>query len=81
MRITREQRKAWQAKTADSPFNRWLDGQVKRSDGTLALAKLYEVARRWGIEKRYDHLNPGHQRMIVGVMLRSRVPESEYAAE
>lgn len=79
MKITREQRDAWLTNTANSPFNRWLDKQVKPA-GTLDLNKLYEVARRFGIEKRYDHLNPGQQRMNVGVMLRTRVPVGEYAA-
>ncbi len=78
MTITREQREAWLKNTADSPFNRWLDRQVKSSDGTLDLDKLYEVARRYRIEKRYDHLNPGQQRMNIGVMLRNRVPAEEY---
>ena len=35
----------------------WLDGQVKRPDGTLDLEKLYAVAERYGIDKRYDRLN------------------------
>jgi len=81
MRITREQREAWKQKTADSPFNRWLGEQVKNSDGTLNLDKLYEVARRYGVNNRYEHLNPGQQRMNIGVRLRKRVPESEYKAE
>ena len=81
MRITREQREAWKLKTADSPFNRWLGEQVKNSDGTLDLEKLYEVARRYGIEERYKHLNPGQQRMNIGVMLRKRVHKSEYTTE
>ena len=78
MRITREQREAWKLKTANSPFNCWLGEQVKKSDGTLDLEKLYEVARRYGIEERYDHLNPGQKRMNIGVMLRKRVPEKVY---
>lgn len=78
MKISREQREAWVKNTANSPFNVWLDGQVKRPDGTLDLEKLYAVAARFGIEKRYDRLNPGQQRMNVGVMLRARVPQEEY---
>lgn len=78
MKITREQREAWVKNTANSPFNIWLNGQVKRSDGTLDLEKLYEVARRYEITKRYDDLNAGQQRMNIGVMLRSRVPSEEY---
>lgn len=79
MKITREQREAWVKNTANSPFNAWLDGQVKRPDGTLDLERLYEIAKRYGIDKRYDNLNPGQQRMNIGVMLRARVPQEEYS--
>jgi hypothetical protein len=77
MKITPEQRQAWLEKTAKSGFNVWLDQQVKGPDGKLDLERLYEVARRYGIEKRYDHLNPGQQRMNIGVMLRTRVTHEE----
>ncbi|NJO54518.1 MAG: hypothetical protein HC829_06465 [Bacteroidales bacterium] len=79
MKITREQREAWLRKTAASPFNKWLDNKVKRSDGTLDLDALYAVASEYGIKKRYDHLNPGQQRMTIGIMLRKAIPEQEYA--
>lgn len=81
MKITPEQRQAWLERTAKSPFNMWLDQQVKTPDGKLDLERLYEVARRYGIEKRYDHLNPGQQRMNIGVMLRSRVTQEEILAQ
>ncbi len=81
IRITREQRQAWLEKTADSPFNRWLDKQVKSLDGSFDLAKLYQVAERFGIDKRYEHLNPGQQRMTIGGMLRRRVPTTEYTTK
>jgi hypothetical protein len=79
MKITREQRDAWKEKTASSPFNRWLDRKVKRPDGSLDLDQLYAVAQQYGIEKQYHHLNPGQQRMSIGIMLRKAVPETEYA--
>ncbi len=72
MRITKEQREAWLKNTAQSPFNKWLDEQV-RTDGKLDLNKLYEVAEKHGVTKRYDHLNPGQQRMNIGVLLRKMV--------
>ncbi len=78
MKISREQREAWVKNTANSPFNAWLDGQVKRPDGSLDLEELYSVARAHGIEKCYDRLNPGQQRMNIGVMLRARVPKEGY---
>jgi hypothetical protein len=81
MTITREQRQAWLEKTADSPFNRWLDRQVKTPEGGFDLAKLYQVAEKFGIDKRYEHLNPGQQRMTIGGMLRKRVPTTEYASK
>ncbi|OYU75146.1 MAG: hypothetical protein CFE32_15370 [Alphaproteobacteria bacterium PA3] len=77
MKITPEQRQAWLEKTAKSGFNVWLDQQVKGPEGKLDLERLYEVARRYGIDKRYDHLNPGQQRMNIGVMLRTRVAQEE----
>lgn len=80
MKITRAQRDAWLTNTANSPFNRWLDKQVKPG-GALNLEMLYDVARKYGIEKRYDHLNPGQQRMNVGVMLRTRVPPAHYQGQ
>jgi len=77
MRITAEQRAAWLANTAASPFNKWLDAQVK-PHGKLDLDKLYSVAKKHGIEKRYDHLNPGQQRMNIGVLLRKKVNPVTY---
>lgn len=81
MKITPEQRQAWIERTAKSPFNIWLDQQVRTPDGKLNLERLYEVARQHGIEKRYDHLNPGQQRMNIGVMLRSRINLEEIMAQ
>lgn len=78
MKITTEQRAAWLKNTAHSSFNVWLDRQVKRQDGTLDLDKLYAVAEHYGIDKRYERLNPGQQRMNIGVMLRRRVPKEVY---
>lgn len=80
MRITSEQRKAWLQKTANGPFNVWLDKQVK-VDGNLDLERLYAVAAQYGITKRYDHLNPGQQRMNIGVALRKIVPKEVYEIE
>jgi hypothetical protein len=80
MFISPDSRRKWMEKTADSPFNRWLNSQVKNADGTLNLNKLYEVARRWHIEERYENLNPGQIRMNIGVRLRKVVPAAEYVS-
>lgn len=34
--------------------------------------------KRYGIEKTYAHLNPGQQRMTIGIMLRNLVRENEF---
>jgi hypothetical protein len=79
MKITREQREAWIKNTKNSPFNVWLDQQVKDKQGILDLDRLYQLARAYGIEKRYDNLNAGQQRMNIGVQLRKLVDPSVYA--
>ena len=79
MKVTREQREAWVKNTANSPFNAWLNSQVKSDEGKLDLEKLYAVAEHYDIKMRYDHLNNGQQRMNIGVMLRNRVPKEVYA--
>lgn len=73
-----DQRAAWLATTRQSDFNLWLDAQVKDGDGTLNLAKLYRVAEEHGVKERYDHLNPGQQRMNIGNRLRKRVDPKLY---
>jgi hypothetical protein len=79
MKITQEQRRAWMEKTAASPFNLWLDARVKNSDGSLDLDRLYKIASSYGIKNDYRHLNPGQQRMTIGIMLRKQVPPAEYS--
>lgn len=80
MKITAEQRQAWIANTADGPFNRWLDAQVRDEDKKFDLERMYALAERYGIQRRteFAHLNAGQQRMSLGNMLRRRVPASEY---
>ena len=68
---------AWLEKTSASPFNVWLNAKVRNADGSLDLDRLYETARAYGIKNEYRHLNPGQQRMNVGMQLRKKVPESE----
>jgi hypothetical protein len=80
MFISAESRKNWMERTANSPFNSWLNRQVKDADGRLNLDKLYEVARRWHIPERYEHLNAGQIRMNIGVRLRKAVPVAEYTS-
>lgn len=78
MKITRQQRDAWVKNTENSAFNVWLNKQVRDENGALHLERLYAVAKKYGIEKRYDNLNPGQQRMNIGVQLRKLVDPKEY---
>jgi hypothetical protein len=79
LQITSEQRAEWLRKTADDPFNRWLNPQVRDASGALDLDKLYDVAARYIDVNRlqYSHLNAGQQRMAVGNRLRKVVPASQ----
>lgn len=83
MKITREQAEAWRKTTAEGPFNRWLDPQVRGPEGRLDLVRLHTVAREYGVDKEaaYAHLNPGQQRMSVGILLRRRVPAELWSSD
>lgn len=78
MQITREQRERWAAETANSAFNRWLNGRVRRADGSLDLEALYATAKEFGVTQEYRHLNAGQQRMNLGSRLRNVVPPEIY---
>jgi hypothetical protein len=78
MQITREQREKWASETANSDFNIWLNGRVRRADGTLDIEALYTTAKEFGVAHEYRHLNPGQQRMNIGSRLRSVVPPETY---
>lgn len=82
MKFTPEQRSNWAERTAHTPINRWLADQTRGADGRLDLEKLHALARSHGVDKQdeYADLNAGHQRMNIGNLLRSRVPEEVYAA-
>lgn len=82
MKVTPEQRASWLESTAQSPFNQWLDGQVRDADGKLDLDALHAVARAHGVDRQsdYAHLNPGQQRMNIGNVLRRVVPPSVYGS-
>jgi hypothetical protein len=74
--ITREDRKKWAERTKNDDFNAWFNPQIQKLDGTLDLDKMNAIAtappHNLDIGTRYSHLNPGHQRMVVGNLLRKR---------
>jgi hypothetical protein len=78
MAITREQRDAWAKNTANSPFNIWLNAQVRDAAGKLDEDKLYAVARAHGVNEEYRGLNKGQQRMNIGARLRAKVDPAVY---
>lgn len=81
MKITPEQRSNGAEKTAQSPFNLWLEDKTRGADGRFDVEKMHQLASEYGIDKRdeYDGLNPGQQRMNIGNLLRARVPEDRYS--
>lgn len=80
MKIDKERRERWAQETKNDAFNTWLRPLVSGPDGTLDLDRLYNVAKRYGLDLRenYVHLNPGQQRMNVGKKLRAIVPPHDY---
>jgi hypothetical protein len=78
MAISPESRQKWMETTANSPFNVWLNAQVRKPSGSLDRDKLAEVAARWGVEDKYRDLNPGQARMSIGIKLRAVVPPNVY---
>ena len=81
MQITREQREKWASDTANSDFNIWLNGRVRRADGTLDVEALYATAKEFGVTQEYRQLNPGQQRMNIGSRLRGVVPPETYQSQ
>jgi hypothetical protein len=84
--ITSEERRAWLNDQQGDAFNRWLDAQVVKSDGTIDVERFLDLADEWGAE--YPEgviLNAGtpkfpaeRVRLLFGILLRGRVPPSEY---
>ncbi len=77
MTITAEQRQAYLANPENMAWKLWVDSQVV-IDGVMDLERLYALAQRYGIQQRYDGLNPGQQRMNIGNRLRRIVPKEEW---
>ncbi|MFG1209568.1 hypothetical protein V5F79_27375 [Xanthobacter flavus] len=76
--VAGEQRQSWAVTTGGSPFNIWLDRQVKRNDGSVDIDRLYEVARRYGVNENFKNLSHAQQRLNIGVLLRRKTSQSDY---
>jgi len=42
--ITSEERRAWLSDQQGDAFNRWLDAQVLKPDGTIDIDRLFDLA-------------------------------------
>jgi hypothetical protein len=88
-KITSEERRAWLHDQHGDAFNRWLDAQVLRPDGTIDTDRLFDLADEWGAEyppgailnAGTPKFPAGKLRLVFGILLRERVPASEYEIE
>ena len=72
-------RKEWLRRADADGFNRWMDAQVRSNDGQIDIDTLCALAVRWGIpERRYWRESALNARLEVGILIRKRVPSSEY---
>jgi hypothetical protein len=85
--ITSEERRAWLNDQHGDAFNCWLDAQVLKPDGTIDIEPLFTLADKW--DAKYnprailnESLTPKYPaetlRLVFGILLRERVPPSEY---
>jgi hypothetical protein len=76
--ISGEARRAWIEQGAYTPFQRWLDHQVRRErDGSYDPKRLGRLAKRYGVHEQFGHLEPGLQLLATSVLLKARVPPEE----
>jgi hypothetical protein len=85
--ITSEERRAWLNDQQGDAFNRWLDAQVLKPDGTIDVEPLFTLADKWGakyppgaiLNKSGTPRYPGETlKLVLGILIRKRVPPSEY---
>jgi len=86
-KITAEERRAWLNEQQGDAFNRWLDAQVLKPDGTIDVDRLFGLADEWAVEypalailnaSGAPKFPAGQLRLVFGILLRGRVPPSEY---
>ena len=89
-KITSEDRRAWLSDQQGDAFNRWLDAQVLKPDGTIDVDRLFGLADEWAVEypalailnaSGAPKFPAGQLRLVFGILLRERVPASEYKIE
>ena len=63
-------------------FGAWFDSQVRTPDGTVDLDRLAELVCKWDIEFPWKRCrNPGQLIVVARILIRKRVPPSEYDSE
>ena len=77
--VTNEERRAKLNTVQPDAFGAWFDSQVRTADGTVDLDRLAELVCQWEIEYPWRKCrNPGQLTLVSRVLLRERVPPSEY---
>src|SRR5262249_9427851 len=80
--ITKEDRRARLSTVRGDAFGAWFDSQVRTADGTVDLDRLADLVRKWDIEVPCKTCrNPGQLIVVVRILMRKRVPASEYDSE
>ena len=72
-RMTPKERQDWVRRHGGDRFNRWLDAEVQREDGSLDDTKLQAVAERYGIDEGPIEVGANYRRLNIGVCLRERL--------
>src|SRR6266566_4968321 len=80
--VTKGERRARLSTVQGDAFGAWFDSQVRTADGTVDPDRLAELVCQWEIEYSWRKCrNPGQLTLVSRVLLRERVPPSEYESE
>jgi hypothetical protein len=72
-KMTWNERQNWLKRNGGDDFNRWLDEQVRRQDGSIDEEKLQAIAKRYVVAERQPEIGANYRRLNIGVLLRARV--------
>src|SRR5207248_1692311 len=82
VRITKEERRTSLSTVQPDAFGIWFDKQVRTENGSLDLDRLADLVCKWDIQFPWKKSrNPGQLIMTARILLRNRVPASEYEGE
>jgi hypothetical protein len=72
-RMTPKKRQEWVRRNSGDRFNRWLDAEVRREDGSLDEEKLQAIAERYAIDEGPIEVGANYRRLNIGTLLRARL--------